>query len=153
MKRRAAIALRVNPNVDAKTHPYMSTGLKKNKFGVAIADRPRGLYRDAARMPGIQVSGVASHIGSQLLEVSPYSTPSTACWRWWMNSPPPASTLQHLDVGGGLGARYKDESRSRPPTGRRRSCRGWPAAGSSSGASPAARLPAMPASWSRAWSC
>ena len=71
LNRRAPIALRVNPDVDAKTHPYISTGLKKNKFGVDIATAER-LYAEAARLAGIEIVGVASHIGSQLLELSPF---------------------------------------------------------------------------------
>src|SRR3546814_3681785 len=73
MNKRARIALRVNPDVDAKTHPYISTGLKNNKFGVDIASAER-LYRRAATMDGIEIDGIASHIGSQLLEVAPFSS-------------------------------------------------------------------------------
>src|SRR5581483_9387172 len=69
--RRAPIALRVNPDVDAKTHPYISTGLRQNKFGVDIATAER-LYRESAELPGIEIVGVACHIGSQLLDISPY---------------------------------------------------------------------------------
>src|SRR5687768_7386977 len=69
---RAKIALRVNPDVDPETHPYISTGLKQNKFGVAMAEA-RPLLREAAKLPGLQVSGVDFHIGSQLVKTSPFT--------------------------------------------------------------------------------
>src|SRR5690606_6308614 len=67
----APISLRVNPDVDAQTHPYISTGLKENKFGIAIDDAP-AVYRRAAKLPGLRIVGVDCHIGSQITEASPY---------------------------------------------------------------------------------
>jgi diaminopimelate decarboxylase len=111
--RRAAIAFRVNPDVDARTHPYISTGLKSNKFGVAIAEAER-LYREAAAMPGIAVVGVASHIGSQLLDISPYLDALDRVLALVDRLAAAGIVLQHLDIGGGLGVRYKDEIPTEP---------------------------------------
>jgi diaminopimelate decarboxylase len=87
----APISLRVNPDVDAGTHPYISTGLKENKFGIAIADA-EDVYVRAAQLPNLEVVGVDCHIGSQLTTLRRSSTPSTACWRWSTASAIAAST-------------------------------------------------------------
>lgn len=105
---RAAVALRVNPDVDAKTHPYISTGLKANKFGVTLAEAER-LYLEAARMPGIEIAGIASHIGSQLLDDAPLLDALDRMLALVDRLVAQGITLRHIDVGGGLGVRYKDE--------------------------------------------
>jgi diaminopimelate decarboxylase len=105
---RARIALRVNPDVDAKTHPYISTGLKNNKFGVDIAAAER-LYAAAATMPGIEIIGIASHIGSQLLEVQPFLDALDRVLALVERLQAAGIRLRHIDVGGGLGVRYRDE--------------------------------------------
>jgi diaminopimelate decarboxylase len=110
---RAAIALRVNPDVDAKTHPYISTGLKQNKFGVDLVTAER-LYLEAATMRGIRVSGIASHIGSQLLEVSPYLDALERVLALVDRLASKGVLLDHLDIGGGLGVRYRDEKPTEP---------------------------------------
>ena len=112
---RARIALRVNPDVDAKTHPYISTGLKDNKFGVDIATAER-LYKMAATMPGIEIIGVASHIGSQLLDVQPLLDAMDRVLALVDRLAAAGITLQHIDVGGGLGVRYRDEQPIHPST-------------------------------------
>ncbi|MGH8518372.1 MAG: diaminopimelate decarboxylase, partial [Panacagrimonas sp.] len=109
----ASIALRVNPDVDAKTHPYISTGLKQNKFGVDLATAER-LYLEAATMPGIRVSGIASHIGSQLLDVSPYLDALDRVLALVDRLADKGVHFDHLDVGGGLGVRYRDEQPTEP---------------------------------------
>lgn len=112
-KRRARIALRVNPDVDPKTHPYISTGLKQNKFGVAIADA-EALYAAAAKMPGIEVTGIGCHIGSQLLEVSPHLDALDRLLALTDKLAANGIRLEHLDIGGGLGIRYRDETPPQP---------------------------------------
>ena len=112
---RARIALRVNPDVDAKTHPYISTGLKNNKFGVDIATAER-LYAEAAAMPGIEIIGVASHIGSQLLDVQPLLDALDRVLALISRLAAAGIKLQHIDVGGGLGVRYNDEQPLEPST-------------------------------------
>ncbi|WP_273453447.1 diaminopimelate decarboxylase [Nevskia ramosa] len=108
----ARIAFRVNPDVDAKTHPYISTGLKENKFGVDIAEGER-LYQLAATLPGIAIDGVACHIGSQLLELSPFLDALDRVLALIDRLAERGIVLHHIDVGGGLGVRYDDEV---PPT-------------------------------------
>lgn len=106
---RASIALRVNPDVDARTHPYISTGLKQNKFGVDLVTAER-LYLEAASMKGIRISGIASHIGSQLLDVSPYLDALDRVLALVDRLAAKGVHFEHLDVGGGLGVRYRDET-------------------------------------------
>ncbi len=108
MGKTARIAFRVNPDVDAKTHPYISTGLKENKFGVDIAEAER-LYALAATLPGIEIDGVACHIGSQLLELSPVLDALDRVLALIDRLAASGIELRHLDVGGGLGVRYDDE--------------------------------------------
>ena len=105
---RARIALRVNPDVDAKTHPYSSTGLKANKFGVSLAEAER-LYALAATLPGIDIAGIASHIGSQLLDDAPLLDALDRMLALVDRLAAKDIALTHIDVGGGLGVRYKDE--------------------------------------------
>jgi diaminopimelate decarboxylase len=108
----ARIALRVNPDVDAKTHPYISTGLKDNKFGVDITEAER-LYALATTLPGLQAHGVACHIGSQLLELSPFLDALARVLALIDRLAAGGIRLAHIDVGGGLGVRYADET---PPS-------------------------------------
>jgi diaminopimelate decarboxylase len=111
--KRAPIALRVNPDVDAKTHPYISTGLKKNKFGVDIATAET-LYARAATMAGIDIAGVASHIGSQLLEITPLLDALDRVLALIERLAARGIALRHIDCGGGLGVRYRDEQAPAP---------------------------------------
>lgn len=110
---KARIALRVNPDVDAKTHPYISTGLKDNKFGVDIPTAER-LYKLAATLPGIHIIGIASHIGSQLLDVQPLLDALDRVLALVDRLAAAGIPLQHIDVGGGLGVRYRDEQPIHP---------------------------------------
>jgi diaminopimelate decarboxylase len=108
----APIAFRVNPDVDPKTHPYISTGLKSNKFGVAF-DTALDLYRHAASLPHLRVSGIACHIGSQLLDPAPIAEAATKVLGLVDRLAAEGIALDHVDLGGGLGIRYRDEQ---PPT-------------------------------------
>lgn len=109
MNKRAPVSFRVNPDVDPKTHPYISTGLKENKFGVDIASAER-LYRQAIELPGVEVVGVGCHIGSQLLDLSPFMDALDRLLALVERLKAQGITLRHIDVGGGLGVRYRDES-------------------------------------------
>jgi diaminopimelate decarboxylase len=111
----ANIALRVNPDVDAKTHPYISTGLRENKFGVDIADA-EPLYDKASMMPGIAVHGIDCHIGSQLCELSPFLDALDRVLALIDRLERRGIALSHIDVGGGLGVRYRDETPPEPAT-------------------------------------
>ena len=108
----APISLRVNPDVDAKTHPYISTGLKQNKFGVAYTEA-YDLYRKAAAMPHLRVTGMDCHIGSQLTETSPFIAAAEKVLALADRLAAAGIVLEHLDLGGGLGIRYDDET---PPS-------------------------------------
>jgi diaminopimelate decarboxylase len=110
--RRAPVSLRVNPDVDAKTHPYISTGLKENKFGVAF-DEARALYRRAAALPGLEIKGIDCHIGSQLLDPAPFAEALERVLTLVDALAADGIQLSHIDLGGGLGIRYKDET---PPS-------------------------------------
>ena len=105
--KRAPISLRVNPDVDAKTHPYISTGLKENKFGVPIADA-LALYRHAASLPAIEVSGIDCHIGSQLLDPSPFVEALERILPLIDTLKAEGIHLHHIDLGGGLGIYYHE---------------------------------------------
>ena len=107
--KRAPIALRVNPDVDPKTHPYISTGLKGNKFGVAFADA-LALYRRAAALPNLRINGVACHIGSQLLDPAPMAEAAQKLRDLVDRLAAEGIVLAHIDLGGGLGIRYRDET-------------------------------------------
>lgn len=106
---KAPISLRVNPNVDPKTHPYISTGLKKNKFGVAYDDALT-LYRRAASLPNLDIVGIDCHIGSQLLDPSPFVEALDRILSLLDQLAASGINLRHIDLGGGLGIRYKDEA-------------------------------------------
>lgn len=113
MNRRAAISLRVNPDVDAKTHPYISTGLKENKFGIAIEDA-LVVYQQALAMPALDVVGIDCHIGSQLTEVAPFIDALNRVLALVDTLAANGITLKHIDLGGGLGIQYKDEQPPQP---------------------------------------
>ena len=104
----ARVSLRVNPDVDAGTHPYISTGLKGNKFGVAH-DQALATYRRAATLPGIQVVGIDCHIGSQITDVSPYLDALDRVLDLVEAIEAAGVSIHHLDLGGGLGITYTDE--------------------------------------------
>jgi diaminopimelate decarboxylase len=105
----APVSLRVNPNVDAKTHPYISTGLKNNKFGVAFEDA-LDLYQQAAQMPNIAVHGVDCHIGSQITELSPFLDALDKVLGLVDALAQRNIHIRHIDVGGGVGITYSDET-------------------------------------------
>ncbi|MEI8208217.1 MAG: diaminopimelate decarboxylase [Methylococcales bacterium] len=109
----APVSFRVNPNVDAKTHPYISTGLKENKFGIDI-NRALTEYLRAAKMPHIKVIGIDCHIGSQLTETTPFLDALDKILNLVSELKANGITLHHLDLGGGLGIRYKDEKPPEP---------------------------------------
>lgn len=109
MGKRAPVSLRVNPNVDAKTHPYISTGLKNNKFGVAY-EEALSLYKRAAALPNIAVHGIDCHIGSQLTELSPFLDALDRVLALVDQIEAAGITIHHLDIGGGIGIRYTDET-------------------------------------------
>lgn len=113
--RSARVSLRVNPDVDAKTHPYISTGLKENKFGIAIADAPEA-YRVAASLPGIDVVGVDCHIGSQITQLDPFLDALDKLLDLVGALDAEGIRLHHVDLGGGLGIRYEDETVLPPAT-------------------------------------
>ncbi|WP_095109232.1 diaminopimelate decarboxylase [Pseudomonas sp. Irchel 3E20] len=105
---RAPISLRVNPDVDAGTHPYISTGLKENKFGIAIADA-EDVYVRAAQLPNLDVVGVDCHIGSQLTTLAPFIDALDRLLGLVDRLGDCGIYLRHIDLGGGLGVRYRDE--------------------------------------------
>ena len=109
----APVALRVNPDVDAKTHPYISTGLRENKFGIAIEQAP-ALYRRALELPHIRVSGVDCHIGSQLTQLGPFLDALDRVLALVGRLAADGIEIDHLDLGGGLGVRYRDETPPEP---------------------------------------
>ncbi len=107
--RRAPIAFRVNPDVDAKTHPYISTGLKQNKFGIAQEDA-EDLYRRAASLASVEVVGIGCHIGSQLCEAAPLIEAASRIAALTQRLAGAGIRLAHVDLGGGIGIHYRDES-------------------------------------------
>ncbi|MES1924130.1 diaminopimelate decarboxylase [Salinisphaera sp. T31B1] len=109
---RAPISLRVNPDVDAQTHPYIATGLKENKFGVDF-ERAEALYVRAATLDGIDIRGVDCHIGSQLTRLAPFRDAVERVLALIDRLAERGIVIEHLDVGGGLGIRYRDET---PPS-------------------------------------
>ncbi len=109
----APISLRVNPDVDAHTHPYISTGLKENKFGVSV-DEAREVYRIASQLPHIKITGMDCHIGSQLTEIQPFLDATDRLIVLMQQLAQDGIELKHLDLGGGLGVTYKDENAPHP---------------------------------------
>jgi diaminopimelate decarboxylase len=105
----APVSLRVNPDVDPRTHPYISTGLKQSKFGVAFDDAAE-LYRRAAVLPGIRIRGIDMHIGSQITALEPYREAATKLLELVDKLAAEGTRFEHIDLGGGLGIRYHDET-------------------------------------------
>ncbi|MEN8390183.1 diaminopimelate decarboxylase [Acinetobacter indicus] len=112
LKVKAPISLRVNPDVDAKTHPYISTGLKENKFGIP-SDSVFDTYQYAASLPNLDIVGIDCHIGSQLTETQPFVDALDRVMLMIEQLKQMGITLKHIDIGGGLGVTYKDET---PPS-------------------------------------
>jgi diaminopimelate decarboxylase len=110
---KAPVSLRVNPDVDAGTHPYISTGLKENKFGIDIAEAP-AVYERAAAMPNLDVQGVDCHIGSQLTTVSPFLDALDRVLALIDTLAEKQIVIRHLDMGGGLGVTYDHEQPPQP---------------------------------------
>ncbi|GAB3478666.1 diaminopimelate decarboxylase [Marinomonas epiphytica] len=113
MGKKAPVSLRVNPDVDAKTHPYISTGLKENKFGIDIQDAVR-IYKIAHSLPNLNVMGVDCHIGSQLTDLQPFLDTFDRLTGLIDELAEQGIEIKHLDLGGGLGVRYKDEQPPQP---------------------------------------
>jgi len=111
----APVSLRVNPDVDAQTHPYISTGLKENKFGIAIEEAVR-VYQYASQLQNLRIVGVDCHIGSQITEVSPYLDALDKLIALIQTLAGLGIHIEHLDLGGGLGIRYTDETLVTPKT-------------------------------------
>lgn len=109
----APISLRVNPDVDAHTHPYISTGLKENKFGVSV-DEAREVYKLAASLPNVKITGMDCHIGSQLTELQPFLDATDRLIMLMEQLKEDGVVLKHLDLGGGLGVTYTDENPPHP---------------------------------------
>lgn len=112
MSKIAPVSLRVNPDVDAKTHPYISTGLKENKFGMPISEAER-IYQSARLYPHIRFTGLDCHIGSQLTEIEPFMQAIEKILNLLNNLKSQGLEIEHLDLGGGLGIRYAHET---PPS-------------------------------------
>lgn len=109
----ARVSLRVNPDVDAQTHPYISTGLKENKFGIDIHDALR-VYERAAQLPGIHIKGVDCHIGSQLTSITPFLDALDRLLTLIDQLASLGISIHHLDLGGGLGVTYRQETPPNP---------------------------------------
>lgn len=105
---RAPVSLRVNPNIDAKTHPYISTGLRTTKFGVPIEDA-HALYRRAAELPGLKITGIDCHIGSQLLDPAPAAEAAAKVVELADELAADGIMVEHLDLGGGMGISYRED--------------------------------------------
>lgn len=113
MGRKAPVSIRVNPDIDAGTHPYISTGLKENKFGIPI-EQAQEIYRQAAAMEHLDIHGVDCHIGSQLTELSPFLEAVDKLLALIDALADDGIHIRHLDVGGGLGVRYDNETPPEP---------------------------------------
>ncbi|KGR32866.1 diaminopimelate decarboxylase [Vibrio campbellii] len=109
----APISLRINPDVDAKTHPYISTGLRDNKFGIAF-DRAPAVYKFAQSLPNLNVQGIDCHIGSQLTDIEPFIDATDRLLALIDDLKAQGINIRHLDVGGGLGVVYRDELPPQP---------------------------------------
>ncbi|MGY0617530.1 diaminopimelate decarboxylase [Vibrio sp. FJH11] len=109
----APISLRINPDVDAKTHPYISTGLRDNKFGIAF-DRAPQVYKFAQSLPNLKVQGIDCHIGSQLTDIDPFIDATDRLLTLIDDLKAQGIDIRHLDVGGGLGVVYRDELPPQP---------------------------------------
>jgi diaminopimelate decarboxylase len=113
LARRAPVALRVNPDIDARTHPYISTGLRESKFGIAHADAER-LYLRAARMPELELVGIGCHIGSLLADAAPFVAAAARLGELVDRLARAGVRLRHIDVGGGIGIRYREGEAPQP---------------------------------------
>ena len=109
----AHISIRVNPDVDAKTHAKISTGKSENKFGVPIS-RARDVYREAAKLPGLEIAGVDMHIGSQITDLQPFDDAFTLLAEFVTQLRADGHQISHLDLGGGLGVPYRDDNTPPP---------------------------------------
>lgn len=112
LNRKAPVSLRVNPDVDAQTHPYIATGLRENKFGIAI-DEAMTHYQRAAALPNLVITGIDCHIGSQITSTTPFQDALARVLELARQLAQAGITIKHLDLGGGLGIRYREET---PPT-------------------------------------
>jgi diaminopimelate decarboxylase len=112
MQKTANIAIRINPDIDAQTHPYISTGLKENKFGIPWREA-FALYQKASRMPNINTVGLACHIGSQLTQLAPFIETFDQMYAYYLALKNAGILIKHIDLGGGLGVCYQQEI---PPT-------------------------------------
>ncbi|MGQ0794272.1 MAG: diaminopimelate decarboxylase [Deltaproteobacteria bacterium] len=106
--KRAPVAIRVNPDIDPKTHPYISTGLKKSKFGIEIERAPQ-VYRDASLMQGLEIVGLDAHIGSQIFDLSPFAESVRKLTRLADSLRRDGINIRYVDIGGGLGINYKND--------------------------------------------
>jgi diaminopimelate decarboxylase len=113
LSRRAPVAMRVNPDIDARTHPYISTGLRESKFGVAHAEAER-LYLRASRMPELELVGIGCHIGSLLLEAAPFVAAAERLGELVDRLAAAGVRLRHIDLGGGIGIRYRESETPQP---------------------------------------
>src|SRR5262249_18642969 len=106
--RQARVSIRANPDVDPRTHPYISTGMQKHKFGVSLADAQE-LYRVARRLTAVEVVGVQCHIGSQITEINPFKEALVSLREFILGLQAEGFALKYLDFGGGLGISYSNE--------------------------------------------
>jgi diaminopimelate decarboxylase len=113
--KRARVLLRVNPDVDAETHPYISTGLKNNKFGIS-ADQARAAFKKAGGLPGIELTGVDFHIGSQLTKTTPFADAITRLVALIESLQKDGVAVRSIDIGGGLGIPYGKDAEAPPPS-------------------------------------
>ena len=109
----APVSIRVNPDVDAKTHAKIATGKSENKFGIPLT-RARGIYSQAAKLPGIQVTGVDMHIGSQITDLDPFGNAFTLLAEFVRELRGDGHSISHVDLGGGLGIPYRDDNEPPP---------------------------------------
>ncbi len=113
LNKKAPIAIRVNPDVDPETHPYISTGLKESKFGIDIRESPK-VYKKAKQMENIEVLGVHCHIGSQITKISPFIDAAKRVFELIDNLNNENISIKYFDIGGGIGITYKDENPPKP---------------------------------------
>jgi len=113
LNKKAPVALRINPDIDPETHPYISTGLKKNKFGIPI-EKALQYYELAVKLPNIKIAGIHKHIGSQLTSVRPFVDALIRILELVKTLQQKGLTIDNLDIGGGLGIRYNDENPPHP---------------------------------------
>ena len=109
LRRRAPVAFRVNPDIDARTHPYISTGLRETKFGIAYDEAER-IYAAAARVPEVELVGIGCHIGSQMTSAAPFVDAAGRIAALADRLARAGIALKHIDIGGGIGIRYRDET-------------------------------------------